>query len=159
MAMYRASIENFVDNSDLIFKNGQWYNTDKFNVVLSATGAQYISIVNGNLEFNNGSTGFSISPVDTTQKFYLQIFFDTMTNAGAQSGRCVIGADAKQCLETASGRLSWHDMFKLEAEQPHELYQTCTKTNTGLFFAGGYLIIKEIRAGFGSKITIKSWVD
>ena len=147
------------DNSDLIFKDGKWYQADKFNVVLSATGAQYISIVDGNLEFSNSVTGFSINPLDTTQTFYLQIFFDTKTDAGGQSGTCDIGADAKQCIETGTGRRSWHDMFNLEVGQPHELYQTCTITNTGLFFAGGNLIITEIRAGFGSKITIKNWIN
>ncbi len=136
----------------LIFSNGEWHNDDKFDVVLSQTGASDLSIVDGNLEFNV-DTGFSISANPTSQ-FAICVEFEKLSSSNGfiQTGRCAIGADAKLVMTTGSQRYSYHDVTISGTE-------TCLWTNTNsvsndaLFVAGSHLKIKHIYGWIGNMLS------
>ena len=95
-------------NKYVLFSEGQWQNLDRFDVTLSETGAQYLSIVNGELVYGNGTTGFSVySKTDTP--FVLVIDFYSTSGFYMQTGRCARGADARVVQETGQNRYSYHN--------------------------------------------------
>ncbi len=137
----------------LLFGDGEWQNTDKFDIVTSQSGASDLSIVDGCLIYD-GATGFSVTPSNPTDHMAICVEFEKSptSNGFIQTGRCVVGADAKVVMSTGSQRYSYHDATISGTE-------TCLWTNTNsvsnnaLFVAGSNLKIKHIYVWIGNMLS------
>lgn len=154
MAYFRCTGEGGsptpIASENVIFENGQWYNSDKVTPLLSASGASDISFVDGKILFS-GDTGISFSLVDTTKKWTLVVEYEFTSGSNyTQSGRCAIGADAKLCMTQGTQRYSWHDINNLEANKKHVWVNGLDNPGEGLFFCtGGNSAISRISAFIG----------
>lgn len=143
-----------------LFSNGEWKNSDIINHTLSATGAEWLAIEDGCLIYKDSPTGVSFNIVDTTKKFYLFIEFTaTISSVYCQSGRCVIGADARLCQNTGSGRYSYHDMYNISNTKTYMLNNFLNQFNQGLFFSGNNISISKIYAKVVDDDTQRIYVD
>ena len=134
----------------VIFENGQWYNSDKVTPLLSPSGISDISIVDGKILYS-GDTGISFSLVDTTKPWTLIVEYEFTSGSNyTQSGRCVIGADARLCMYYGTQRYSWHDENNIAANTTHVWVNGINSTGEGLFFCtGGNSAISRISAFIG----------
>lgn len=155
MAFFRCTGEGGAPvptvSENVIFENGQWYNSDKFTPLLSVSGASDISISDGKILFS-GDTGISFSLVDSTKPWTLIIEYEFTSGSNySQSGRCAIGADAKLCMTQGTQRYSWHDISNIEANTKHVWINGTSYTGEGLFFStGGNSAITRISAFIGT---------
>jgi hypothetical protein len=93
----------------VIFEDGKWQNANLFDVTISPTGSEYISIVNGELVYGNGTTGISIYSKTNTPFALVVSFYTSQSGMYMQTGRCVRGADARICQNTGTDRYSYHN--------------------------------------------------
>ena len=148
---------DFVD----LFSDGEWKNSDIINHTLSATGAEWLAIEDGCLIYKDGVTGVSFNIVDTTKRFYLFVEFTATISGGVycQSGRCVIGADARICQNTGQDRHSWHDIRDVLNTKTYVLNNFLSRSDQGLFFSGNYVSISKIYAKIVDNDTQRIYVD
>jgi len=130
MTWYRCVGETGV-KPYVIFENGKWQNDNLFDVTISETGSEYISIVNGELVYGNDTTGISLYSKLNHPFILVVSFYSSPTGMYMQTGRCIRGADARICQNTGQDRISFHD-WNANYEIP---YGTAVE-NIGYYFAG-----------------------
>lgn len=152
-----SSVTVEVESNDeiVIFEDGEYKNSDKFAVTNSTTGASGISIVDGNLVLagaRGNGTGVSIAPVDSTKRFV--IIFDYIAtgenNANwIETGLCVVGADAGACINSGTGRYSYHDSGYINTGVEGTWTNINTGTSSGVFIGiNGEITISKIYGQF-----------
>jgi len=92
----------------VIFENGKWQNSNLFDVTISPTGSEYLSIVNGELVYGAITTGITLYSKANNPFILVAAFYTSPSGMYLQTGRCVRGADAKVCQETGTDRYSYH---------------------------------------------------
>lgn len=141
------------DDTITVFENGQWVNSDKIAVVTSTSGASGISIVDNKLVLagaRGNGTGFSLSTVDTTKAFLFSFDYEA-TGAGnanwIETGRCVTGADAGACINSGTGRYSYHDSGYINTGVTGSWSNINTVANSALFLGiNGEVTISKVYA-------------
>lgn len=147
----------------VIFENGNWYNTDKFNHYISPTTEQYISINSeGELVFVpiddlTHDTGISLSLVQDPPLPNFTILFEFTPNipevlggrAFMQYGTCTPGADGCRCMTEGYQRGAYIDIATniFEDNIGNSMlvgYTNRNHTTDGLFIAGNHFKIYRI---------------
>ncbi len=147
----------------VIFENGKWQNSNLFDVTISPTGGEYISIVNGELVYGNGTTGITFYS-KTGIAFVAVVSFYTSSNGMyMQTGRCVRGADARVVQSTGTDRYSYHNWnpsYELPYAVALERVDASYAQSQAIFFSGNNYTIKSIYAyDVQNSYCINSWVN
>lgn len=150
--------------ANVIFENGQYYNSDIFQVVQSATTGEYLTIDNdGKLVFVSQSdtthdTGISINLVEYPATQLLTLVWQFEPNipqvsggrAFMQYGRCVRGSDAVRCMTEGYNRNSYIDVptnvFEdySNGDQMIIAYTNRNNGTDGIFIAGNHFKVTRI---------------
>ena len=133
----------------VIFENGEWQNSNLFDVTISETGSQYLSIVNGELVYGNGTTGITLYSKSNNPFVLVAAFYTSPTGMYMQSGRCVRGADARVCQETGQNRYSYHN-WSISYELPYataiENINASYASTQAVFLSGSNYYVKGLYA-------------
>ena len=160
MGWIRGGVGSGFTSPYVIFENGKWQNTNLFDVTISQTGSEYISIVNGELVYGNGTTGISLYSKNNTPFSLVAAFYTSPTGMYMQTGRCVRGADARVCQSTGSGRYSYHS-WNPSYELPYAVAIESLISNAdtqAVFLSGSNYSIKSLYAfNFQNNYCINYW--
>ena len=134
----------------LLFGDGEWQNTDLFDVTISPTGAEDLSIdSDGNLIYGANTTGISVFCKDTTKTFGYLAEFEITGSSYMQTGRCVKGADAKRCQNEGYQRLSFHGDSLSNTSLLYLMGNCIANTTEAIFFSGLNAKIRHIYVWYG----------
>lgn len=156
--------------ANVIFENGNWYNSDIFDVTISPTTETYMSIDgDGNLVFVpdddlTHDTGLSIALTESPITNCLTLVWQFTPNipdvlggrAFMQYGRCIVGADGYRCMTEGYQRESYIDLATnvIEDYKPDGQmligYTNRNNNQHGIFIAGNHFKVNRI-LGFVSE--------
>lgn len=148
MAYFRCGSGNSSsDTSNLLFKDGQWYNQDAIEIT-----AVNSTIVGGNLQLN-GSLGIvagivvSDAPNLTENNYFIEVTYDFTNTSGGplQYGRCIPTNDLDSILRYGTNRIDYQNYTVTSNDNSFELVVMSAVSNG--IFAGMECtgIITEIR--------------
>lgn len=135
----------------VLFANGKWNEVPNYDVTLSETGMEDMEIIDGILYFMQ-TTGFSVYAKDG-HPFIVVV---AMENADfeaesdyfyMQSGRCVRGADARECQLSGTGRISYANFsgnYKFDGGIKSQGISSNYSDEQAVFISGNYICIKQI---------------